>query len=79
MIVLPIAIGAGALLIANMGEPIVILRMLAALFSGTWMMTLATTTIRDQNAKHGPGKTINLYYTAIWEATLHEEGIGKEW
>ena len=28
----------GALLIANMGEPVVILRMLTVLFSGTWTM-----------------------------------------
>ena len=62
---------AGALLI-------VILRMLAALFSGTWMMILATTTIKDQNAKHGQGKTIILHYTAILGATHHTEGIGKE-
>ena len=70
---------AGALLIANMGDPIVILRMLAALFSGTWMTILATTTIKDQNVKHRPGKTIILHYTAILGATLHKEGIRKEW
>ena len=65
------------LLIANMGDPIVILRMLAALFSGTWMTILATTTIKDQNAKHGPAKTIILHYTAILGATYHKKGIEK--
>ena len=63
----------------NMGDPMGILRMLAALFSGTWMTILTTTTIKDQNAKHGPGKTIVLHYTAILGANLHKEGIGKEW
>ena len=52
---------AGALLITHMGESIVILRMLAALFSGTWITILAATTIRNQNAKHGKGKTIILH------------------
>ena len=66
---------AGALLIANMGDPIVIQQMLAALSLGT----LATTTIRDQNAKPGPGKTINLLFTAILKVTLHKNGIEKEW
>ena len=51
--------------------------MLAALFSGTRMTTLAPTTIRDQNAKHGPGKTIILHYTVIFGATLNEEGFKK--
>ena len=34
------------------------------------MTTLATTTIRNQNAKHEPGKTITLHYTDILRATL---------
>ena len=55
----------GVLLIANMGESVAILRMLAALFSGAWFTKLATSTIRDQNPKHWPGNTINLHYTAI--------------
>ena len=70
---------AGALLITSMGDPIVILWMLAVLFSVTWMMTLATTTIRDQNIIYWLEKTINLHYTAILRATLHREVIGKEW
>ena len=53
--------------------------MLDALFSGTWMTTLGTTTIRYLNAKHGIGKIITLHYNAILGATLHKYEIGKEW
>ena len=70
---------AGALLIAKMGDLIVILRMLAVFYTSTWMTMLWTTMIRDLNAKHRLGKTINLHYTAILGATLHKENIGKEW
>ena len=63
----------------GLGVRMGILRMLAALFSGTLMKTLATPTIRDQNAKHVLEKIINLHYTAILGETRNEEGIGKEW
>ena len=43
------------------GRPDVILRMLAALFSGTRMTTLRTTTIREHNARHGLWKTTVLH------------------
>ena len=59
------------------GISVVILRMLAVLFSGSWMTILGTTHIRDLNGKHGLGKTTNLHYTAILGATLHKEDIGK--
>ena len=70
---------AGVLLRANMGEQVFILRMLAVLFSGTQITIRGTTPTRDVNAKHGLGKTTNLHKIAILEATLHKEGIGKEW
>ena len=43
---------------------------MGAFFSDTCMMILATTTIRNKNAKYGPGETIILHYTAILGATL---------
>ena len=35
--------------------------------------------ISHEVTKHGQGKTTNLLYTAILEATLQKEDIGKEW
>ena len=41
------------------------------LFSGTQ--------IKDINTENGLGKTTNLQFTVILGATLHKEGIEKEW
>ena len=60
------------------GRPIVTLRMLAVLLSGTQITILGSTQIRDTNTKHGLGKTTNLHNPAILGATLHKEDIGKE-
>ena len=65
---------AGALLIANMGDPMVFLFFF---FSGTRNTIQGTTTIRDGKAKHGQGKTTNLHHTALLEAILHKDNIGK--
>ena len=61
------------------GWPIVILRMLAVLFSATQITTRWTPPTRDPNGKYGLGKTTNLHYTAILRVTLHKEDTGKEW
>ena len=53
---------ADALLIANIGDPIFILRMLAIPFSGTQMAILGTTPTKDLNGKHRLGKTTNCYF-----------------
>ena len=41
------------------------------------MMTLAATTIRDQNAKHGPEKTINLHYNCYFRSNSSQRGYRK--
>ena len=70
---------AGALLMANMGDLIVILRMLAVLFTGTQIVIKKTTPTRDLNGKHGLGKTTNLHYNASLGVTLRKKVTGKEW
>ena len=67
------------LLIANIGDSIVILWMLAVLFSGTQKMTKINAQTRDTNKENGPGKTKNLHFVVILGATLHNKSIGKEW
>ena len=59
-------------------DPIGILEMLAALFSGKQMNSL-TTQIRDYRAENGQGKIINWHYTVILRATRHQEATEKEW
>ena len=60
-------------------RPIVILRMLAVLFSGTRMTIKGTKPSRHPNVEYGRGKTTNLHYTPILGEKLHKEDKGKEW
>ena len=74
---------AGVLLIANMEDRIVILWMLAVLFSGTQIVTKGTTPTKDLNSKHGQGKQPTLpptlHYTVILGVIQYKKDTGKEW
>ena len=56
-----------------------ILRMLDVLFYGTQVTKKVTIPIRDYSAENGLGKTTNLHFMIILGATVHKEGIKKEW
>ena len=66
-------------LIANIGELIGILQMLAVLISGSQTPTKATTQLKDPNRKNGLEKTTKMYFTVILRAILYEKCIEKEW
>ena len=70
---------AGDTLIANMGDVLSILQMLAVLISGTQITTKETTLMRNTNGKNELEQKIKLYFTSLFRAVLHKEGIEKEW
>ena len=70
---------AGYFLSANMGDLIVILRMLAVLFYRYTNSDLRNLTNQRHKHKSGQWKTTNFNYTVILGATLHKEEIENEW
>ena len=60
-------------LLANMGDLIGILRMLAVLISGTETTTKVTFQLRDINGRNGLGKTTKVCVIVILRTILYKE------